>query len=57
VSLGCVTYPRFVREGTRLGGEVGVHEVENPLATVEIRQRDDLKHWERLRDLDALFQR
>jgi len=55
VSLGCVTYPRRIREGTRTGGDVGVHEVQSPLATIEIRQRDELKHWERLRDIDALF--
>jgi GT2 family glycosyltransferase/CMP-N-acetylneuraminic acid synthetase len=57
VSLGCITYPRFIRDGNRVGGDVGVHEVENPLAAIEIRQRDDLKHWEQLRDLDTLFQR
>jgi hypothetical protein len=55
VSLGCVTYPRQLRKGTRTGGDIGVHEVDSPLAKIEIRQRDDLKHWERLREIDALF--
>lgn len=50
-SLGCVTYPRYLREGARIGGDVGVYEVEEPLATVEIRQRDQLRHWEKLRDV------
>lgn len=57
VSLGCVTYPRYIRNGERTGGNVGIHEVQNPLTTIEIRQRDDLRHWERLRELDDFFQR
>jgi len=51
-SLGCVTYPRYVRDAQRIGGDVGVYEVEEPLAMVEIRQRDELRHWQKLRDIE-----
>jgi glycosyltransferase involved in cell wall biosynthesis len=57
VSLGCVTYPRYIRDETRIGGDIGIHEVQNPFAAIEIRQRDDLKHWEQLRELGDLFYR
>lgn len=57
VSLGCITYPRFIRNGTRTGGEIGMYEIQDPLAAIEIRQRDDLKHWEQLREFNDLFQR
>jgi hypothetical protein len=56
VSLGCVTYPRYLRNGDRTGGEVGVHEVRNPLASIEIRERDDLKYWKSLREVEDMFQ-
>jgi len=55
VSLGCVTYPRYLRNGDRTGGEVGIHEVRNPLASIEIRERDDLKYWENLREIEGIF--
>lgn len=54
VSLGCVTYPKQIREGRRIGDDIGFLEVTDPIATVEIRQREDLKHWEKLSDLDGL---
>lgn len=54
-SLGTVMYPHIVREGDRLAGDLGVYEVENPLATVEIREREDLKYWERLRELPDIL--
>lgn len=50
--LGCVTYPQYLREAKRIGDEVGVYSVEDPLATIEIRQREDLDDWEQLRDLE-----
>jgi len=55
-SLGCATYPHQIRSGRRVGDDIGVYEVENPIATVEIRQRDDLKYWETLREIDGLFE-
>lgn len=55
VSLGCVTYPRFLREGRRLGDEVGIYEIDNPIAGIEIRERDDLRIWEKLREVEDLL--
>lgn len=50
-SLGCVTYPQFMRNGQRYGGEIGVYEVNDPKSVIEIRNREDLVEWERLREL------
>lgn len=55
VGLGCVTYPRQIRQGRRLGDNTGVHEISNPIATLEIRHRDDLQHWEKLREVHNLM--
>jgi len=48
-SLGCATYPEFIRRGTRFGPKIGILEINDPIATVEIRTKDDL------RLLDALL--
>lgn len=50
-SLGCVTYPKYIREGQRFGGEMGVYEVNDPKSLIEVRDREDLKNWEDLREL------
>lgn len=42
LSLGCVTYAEFVRQGSRLGKRVGVYEVDDPFAAIEIRDAKDL---------------
>lgn len=42
LSLGCVTYAEFVRQGSRLGKRIGVYEIEDPIASIEIRTRRDL---------------
>lgn len=42
LSLGCVTYAEFIRQGSRLGKRIGVYEVNDPLATIEIRSESDL---------------
>jgi len=54
-SLGTVMYPHVLRKQDRLAGDLGVYTVENPLATIEIRERDDLKYWEKLRDLPDIL--
>ena len=41
-SLGCVTYPEFIRRGTRLGKKIGIYEIKDRIATIEIRDREDL---------------
>lgn len=45
-SLGCATYPANLRSGTRLSGKVGVFEVTDPLAGIEIRSLEQLKALE-----------
>jgi CMP-N-acetylneuraminic acid synthetase len=50
LSLGSITHPRYLRAGDRVGGDLGVYEIENPLAAIEIRHRADLKYWEQLRE-------
>jgi CMP-N-acetylneuraminic acid synthetase len=42
LSLGCVTYVEFIRQGSRLGQRIGVYEVNDPLAAIEIRNESDL---------------
>jgi len=54
-SLGTVMYPHTIRKKDRFAGNMGVYEVENPLVTVEIRERDDLKYWEQLHDIPDIF--
>lgn len=56
VSLGCVTYPKFLREGRRLGDDVGIYEIDNPITGIEIRERDDLEIWKGLREVEALLE-
>lgn len=46
LSLGCVTYPEFIRKGTRLGEKIGIYVIKDPIATIEIRDREDLKLME-----------
>jgi CMP-N-acetylneuraminic acid synthetase len=41
LSLGCVTYAEFVRAGSRLGKRIGVYEVNDPFAAIEIREAKD----------------
>ncbi len=47
-SLGCVTYAEFIRKGSRLGPHIGVLEVDDQLATIEIRTHKDLDMFRRL---------
>lgn len=37
ISLGCATYPQSVRQGHRLGERVGIYEIHDPFATIEVR--------------------
>ena len=45
-SLGCATYPQFVRGGRRLGDRIGIFELHDPLADLEIRTAEDLRRIE-----------
>ena len=40
--LGFVTHPEFLRDGSHLGERVGLYEVNNPLASVEIHNSQDM---------------
>ncbi len=42
LSLGCVTYAEFIRLGSRLGKRIGIYEVDDPFAAIEIRNAKDL---------------
>jgi len=53
LSLGYVAHPTQIREGRRVIRNMGVVEVRDPLAAIEIRDRDDLTHWERLSGLTS----
>lgn len=55
-SLGTAIYPNVLREADRLAGDLGLYEIENPLATIEVRDEEDLKYWERIRDVPELLQ-
>jgi hypothetical protein len=54
-SLGTVMYPPILRNGNRLAGDLGLYEVQNPLAAIEIRTREDLKYWEQIRELPDIL--
>lgn len=36
VGLGCVTYPEFIRKGSRIGEKVGLYEFNDPMSLIEI---------------------
>jgi len=40
--LCCVTHSEFVREGSLLGGRIGVYEVSNPYSHIEVRGKEDI---------------
>ena len=40
LGLGCVTYPRFLREGKMIGESVGILEVTDQLSRLEVRDRE-----------------
>lgn len=43
-SLGCVIEPQLVLDGKRYGSKLGILQVEEPFASVEIRTPTQLKH-------------
>ena len=40
--LGCVTHPNFIREGEPLGPKLGIYDVHDPFAAVELRDNEAL---------------
>jgi glycosyltransferase involved in cell wall biosynthesis len=55
LSLGCVSYADNVRQGERIVGDIGIHEVDNPLVTIEIHDQEDLQYWKDLQRLPDLI--
>lgn len=43
-SLGCVIDPDLVKQGKRYGEKLGIYQVDEPFATVEIRTPQQLRH-------------
>ena len=41
-SLACATYPANLRAGSRRAGRLGIYEINDPLAGIEIRTLEDL---------------
>lgn len=42
-SLACAIYPEIVRQGRRYGDKIGIYEVDDPFAPIEIRTPEQLK--------------
>jgi len=55
MSLGCATYPNQIRRGRRTAEDTGVYEIGTPIARIEVRGDDDLKHWKKLKDVSSLL--
>jgi NAD+ dependent glucose-6-phosphate dehydrogenase len=47
-SLGCVTYTEIMKKGTRMGNRIGVLEIEDPIARMEIRSGQDYTLFEKI---------
>lgn len=48
--LACVTHPEFLRQGSLLGGKIGIYEVDNPYSCLEVRDDVGFKLASRLVD-------
>lgn len=56
-SLGCATRPEVIEQGTRLGRRVGIIEIHDPIAAIEIRDPADLKLMETLQHIVPQWRR
>ena len=41
--VACVTHPEFIREGYLVGSNVGMYEIRNPYAPIEVRSAEDFE--------------
>ena len=41
--LCCVTHTEFLRQGSMLGGNVGIYEIDNPMSSIEARDKNTCK--------------
>ena len=46
--LCCVIYPEFIREGSMFGQNIGIYEIDNPIASYEVRSERDFIVAEKL---------
>ncbi|MFQ5801478.1 MAG: glycosyltransferase family 2 protein [Candidatus Methylomirabilales bacterium] len=46
--LGCVTHPEFLRQGRLLGNVVGLLQIDDPYAALEVRSEEDARLLSRL---------
>ena len=49
--LCCVTYPEFIREGSMDGQNIGIYEIDSPIATFEVRDERGFVVAEKLVDV------
>lgn len=47
-NLACATYPAMLRQGSRISGEVGIYEISDPLAGIELRSPEALEAIEKI---------
>jgi len=48
--LGCATFSEVIRQGRLIGERVGVYESNNPLSSFEVRTKNDLELFNKLKD-------
>ena len=41
--LCCVTHTEFLRQGSMLGSNVGIYEIDNPMSSIEARDKNTCK--------------
>lgn len=48
--LGCITYPNFIRNNNRIGGKIGIHEIDSQISFLRLESDADLKKIISLKD-------
>ena len=41
--LCCITYPNFIRNNYRIGGKIGIHEIDSQISFLRLESDGDLK--------------
>ena len=47
--VGCVTYPYIIRENKRIGGRIGIHEINSQIPFLKIKNNIVLKELNSLK--------
>ena len=50
LGLGSVTYPDVIRNGSRIGKNIGLIETNQPLANIEIQSQDQYSEFKKVFD-------